>query len=66
MRLTGRVAVQCPACEHLKSVVIETRPSHLRPEWTQRRRKCAQCGTRWNTVELPMSDVIGTEEVADE
>ena len=58
--------MQCPKCDHLKSIVLETRPSYLRPEWTQRRRKCAKCNERWNTVELPMSDVMGIEEVADE
>ena len=58
--------MNCPKCDHEKNLVLEARPSTLRPEWTQRRRKCAKCGERWNTVELPVSDVMGIEEVADE
>jgi transcriptional regulator NrdR family protein len=58
--------MNCPKCDHEKNLVLEARPSTLRAEWTQRRRKCSACGHRWNTVEVPMSDVIGTEEIRNE
>ena len=57
--------MNCPKCGHEKNIVLETRPSLLRPEWLQRRRKCSACGTRWNTVELPMSDVANIDEVQE-
>lgn len=57
--------MNCPKCGHEKNLVLEARPSTLRPEWTQRRRKCSKCGERWNTVELPMSDVLNIEEVQE-
>jgi transcriptional regulator NrdR family protein len=57
--------MNCPKCGHEKNIVLETRPSTLRPEWLQRRRKCSACGERWNTVELPMSDVANIDEVQE-
>lgn len=58
----------CPRCGTLKTRVLETRVDGR--GWTVRRRACAyQCGTRWNTTELP-SDCIEVEaevlEVSDD
>lgn len=57
--------MNCPKCGCMKHGVVETRPSYFRPEWTQRRRQCAKCKHRWNTVELPTSDVIEEVSVDD-
>jgi transcriptional repressor NrdR len=40
--------VQCPACQHLESKVVDSREAH---ESVRRRRECLACGQRFTTFE---------------
>ena len=52
----------CPECSHEKTTIPNTRPTTN--GWTYRRRECVNCGFRWNTYEIPESEL--TMEVEDE
>lgn len=42
--------MNCPQCNHSKSVVVDSRPHDY---GTRRRRACALCGARWSSYEMP-------------
>jgi len=46
-------AGQCPKCGCFTSKVIDSRPIDT---GTRRRRVCAECSTRWTTVEVPLGE----------
>lgn len=47
------MSLACPACDCTKSMVTETRTG---PQgWPRRRRRCADCGMHWTTLEVPES-----------
>lgn len=54
-QIGNRTDTACPSCGGAKSGVLDTRAGavagHAAP-W--RRRRCAACGHRWSTVEIPV------------
>jgi transcription repressor NrdR-like protein len=46
----AKSGVMCPACESFSTMVNDSRQGK---GFIRRRRVCAECGTRWNTVEIP-------------
>lgn len=50
--ISGFSARECPVCGHDKSIVYDTRQDYGR---LMRRRRCARCRRRWDTVEMPLA-----------
>lgn len=48
------IARECPIC-HGRGMTVDVRDD-VRPIGTTRRRKCINCGVRWNTVELMLDE----------
>jgi transcriptional regulator NrdR family protein len=45
----------CPVCGYRKTRVMLT--DQLRNGWTRRRRQCGHCHARWNSYELPQTEL---------
>jgi transcriptional regulator NrdR family protein len=50
--------MNCIACNHTYTKVLDTRIFETRPEWTKRRRRCPECGHIFFTLELPVDDLV--------
>lgn len=57
--LVGFSVRECPVCGHGKSVVYDSREDYGR---LMRRRRCARCDRRWDTVEVPIALWTGFAE----
>lgn len=55
MKLSREFSDPCPCCLKTGAAVIDSRPWHSNPAWRRRRRKCPDCGNRWDTIEVPLS-----------
>ena len=47
--------MKCPKCGSYNVYTVATRQ---KKDGHVRRRSCAGCGTRWNTLEIPMDEYI--------
>ena len=47
--------MRCPKCGSNNVYTVASRP---KKDGHVRRRSCADCGTRWNTMEIPMDEYI--------
>lgn len=45
----------CPTCGYRKTRTVAS--DHLRNGWTRRRRECGYCLARWNSFELPQTEL---------
>lgn len=52
-------SVECPACGHSESFVIDSRRTNTSQ---RRRRECMQCSIRWTTYEVSEADYLTSPE----
>lgn len=54
----------CPQCGTYASLVLDSEPAQYGYRW--RRRRCKECGARWNTYEVPAESLTITPEDNDD